>query len=126
MNPSDMNNEQLRIAVAERLGWTSIRPNDDAVCAIENIGCGFRGTFKGIEGEILPNWPEDLNACHEMEKALDDGGLWHGYLNCLWDVVCPQFNQMNGLNTAVGLLLVHASARQRCLAFLAATKGEKQ
>ena len=32
MNPSDRDNEQLRSAVAERVGWTSIRPNDDTTC----------------------------------------------------------------------------------------------
>ena len=46
MNPSDMNNEQLRIAVAEAPGWTNIRP--------------------------MPDYPCDLNACHEFEEELDE------------------------------------------------------
>lgn len=68
--------------------------------------------------EYIPRFTTDLNACHEMEKVLDDGGLWKGYCNRLWEVVCPQFEQMSGLNAAVALLLLHATAAQRCEAFL--------
>lgn len=70
------------------------------------------------EDNQLPDYLEDLNAMHEAEKILNDGIVWSGYLNNLRDVVWPQFNQMGGLNAAIGLLLVHATADQRAKAFL--------
>ena len=54
----------------------------------------------------------------EAEKFLDDGVLWKGYINRLWDEVCPERPQLGGLNAGIGLLLIHATAKQRAKAFI--------
>jgi len=118
-----MTPEQQRIAIAEACGW---KMHDHPDCLAKKEGWVSRDweTWVMNPSGILvfkhdiPDYLNDLNAMHEAEKVLDDGALWKAYLNRLWDVVCPQFQQMNGLNAAVGLLLVHATAAQRAEAFL--------
>lgn len=59
--------EQKKIKLAEKLGWTDIKVRNTLVC-------------RGLTGKIpndsqvlpIPNWPEDLNACHEAESWLID------------------------------------------------------
>ena len=122
-----MTPKKQRIAVAEACGW-KVHPEleygrygtvdkrkhpdfPDREPAYEKDGALCRASG-------LPDYLNDLNAVHEAEKTLDDGVLWRGYLNRLWEVVCPERNQMNGLDAATGLLLVHATAAQRAEAFL--------
>jgi hypothetical protein len=54
----------------------------------------------------LPDYLNDLNACHEMEKALGPFGtkLWHDYTMLLGGIMAGE--------------QVHAAAAQRCEAFL--------
>ena len=59
---------------------------------------------------------ELLHLCWLVERSIDDGALWKGYCNRLWDVVCPTYNQMAGLNAAVALLLLNATWQQRTIA----------
>jgi hypothetical protein len=105
-----MSPEAQRIAIAGACGW-------------RYAGMGIWATPRGREyhgtaERVLPDYLNDLNTMHEMRRVLDNGALWGGYLNRLWDVVCPQFQQMSGLDAAIGLLLVHATAAQRAEAFL--------
>ena len=105
-----MTPEEQRIAIAEACGWAR---NGSS----RNDKYPWVKPVNGV-AKSLPDYLNDLNACHEMEKVLDDGGLWNGYGYSLWEVVCPQFEQMSGLNAAVALLLLHATAAQRAEAFL--------
>lgn len=79
-----MTDEELRIKVAELLG---VMPPSVACYGMSEV----------------PNYPADLNACHEMEKALL-GDNWHDYAALLKSTA--QFRW-------------HATARQRCEAFVA-------
>lgn len=104
-----MTKDQMRIAIAEICGWSR---TSSASGLVEAWQRGAEYTTK------LPDYPNDLNAMHKAEKKLDDGALWHGYLNRLWEEVCPEREQMGGLNAAIGLLLCHATASQKAKAFL--------
>jgi len=66
MNPSDMSNEQLRIAVAKALGWTYAKPAYSRVLNVHAVV----GLDPDGERRTTPNWPADLNACHQFEKTL--------------------------------------------------------
>ena len=104
-----MSPEKQRIAIATACGWTDIRR--------QNLYAGDRDLYgnKLIGAEKhrnrLPDYPSDLNACHEMEKVLTEKGV-----NAWWSYVAF-INRHNprpfGTETAV-----HATAPQRCEAFL--------
>ena len=84
--------------------------------AIERI-CGWEAMPEGHYhpdnpiGQTKPDYLNDLNACHEMEKVLTEKGV-----NAWWSYVAF-INRHNprpfGTETAV-----HATAAQRCEAFL--------
>lgn len=54
-------NAETNRAIAEYLGWRDIKNEFGDITGIPP-NSGYR-----LE---LPNWHDDLNACHEMEKAL--------------------------------------------------------
>jgi len=60
-----MNDQQIRIAIAEACGWRFFR----------NGGFGTRWYSKGgepdTEANKFPDYPNDLNAMHEAEKILN-------------------------------------------------------
>lgn len=61
-----MTDEQLRIRLTELVGWKK-----------GNAPKNIRWGQSAPEGEYwfahqLPNYPEDLNACHEIERGLTD------------------------------------------------------
>ena len=60
-----MNNQQINIAIAESLGWTNI--NHGTV--------QYTARMPNGKWDIIPNYTSDLNACHELEKTLDDKQL---------------------------------------------------
>ena len=120
MNPSDMSDEQLRIAVAKALEWTDIRPIDQALCGVEDIGKGIEGRTKLSRDRFadyfcpVPDYPHDLNACHEFEEALGDGQK-ADYVRALFDIL----GLVERMNAWGWFDLAHATARQRCIALLA-------
>ena len=94
--PDSMNVEQKRIAIAEACGW--IRNGwwwHKTLCPQGNL-------------RECPNYPEDLNACHEMEKVLTPEQRGE-YSRVLGLMVCTE-------NRVVWPLL-HATAAQRFEAF---------
>ena len=112
-----LSDDELRIRVAELVGWTNVQQSDDAVEDISNIGCGFVGTLPKCDEcnkEFLfpvPDYPYDLNACHEMEEAIKgpDAAIYTSLLTI-----------DNPWMHIVGWNLLHATARQRCEAFVIA------
>lgn len=103
MNPSDMNNEQLRIAVAEALGWEF--QDRQPIRGWLSPSGKFRS---GHGRNVLPNWPEDLNACHEFEEGLTD------IESCRYtQILCGGEDAWRAC---------HATARQRCIALLETLK----
>ena len=80
-----MTDEQINIAIAESLGWKLLANNR------WTKPCGIYAD--------LPNYTADLNACHEVEKALntDDAHMYY------WR-----------LKQEIGWEYASATASQRC------------
>ena len=107
-----MTDEQMRVKIAKACGWT-YNP-DLCVGAVPHLpetkqyGCAYH----------TPNYPQDLNACHEMEKVLTQKQIQDYFYN-LNDVVglVPTTSPAWIKEWAV-FALCHATPRQRCEAFL--------
>lgn len=102
-----MTREAQRIAIATACGWTPCykgcngktwRLPDDSGC-VQNI----------------PNYLNDLNACHEMEKVLTDA-KWTVYREHLRTVVLGGIRLVSEWCKAD----LHATAARKCEAFLRA------
>ncbi len=96
-----MTNEQMRVKIAESLGYDigwgemlTIEPDSDGDPSI-------------VDHRPIPNYPEDLNACHAMEETLR-GSVLRSYGRCLATVKGDHAADYDW----------HTTARQRCEAFL--------
>jgi len=106
-----MTPERINIKIAEACGWTATenhgsmggwiakQPNGGSV--YDAIG----GTKDDAISRACPDYYNDLNACHEMEKVLF-GKMWSLYSDHL-ALIC------DGMNSRI-----HATAPQRCETFL--------
>lgn len=68
-----MTPEEQRIALAEWAGWEELRD----------------GRYKkdGIVERFIPDYPNDLNAVHLLEKKLPDGHTYWEFIGHLDDIV---------------------------------------
>lgn len=116
-NMPPLTDEQIRVKIAECCGWTQ----NSRQCAFNDGRHQWFNTNDGCCYVECPNFTSDLNACAEMEKTLK-GSEMDEYAGFLCDEIDkPEFA---GQSAAFGLL--HATARQRCIAFLKVkTKEEK-
>ena len=100
-----LTDKELRIKVAELLGWKNIRvdwdyfdyQDDTGLVATNEIGYTLP----------LPDYPQDLNACADMEKSLihtPDESTWSEYREHLVGMLGKEWG--------------FATARQRCEAFI--------
>ena len=128
MNPSDMTNEQLRIAVAEALGRTNAQPGRNGYGSLTGNPTGvppwYKGRSPGADCDPLPHFEEDLNACHGFEEALlfPPMEVPHAEHNAFWsrfDRYVEQLAKMCGSDE-----IFFATARQRCIALLKTLKKE--
>lgn len=111
-----MTPEEQRIAIAEALGRFKRPPNQiveyqdpraDGVVFQRVRFLNKDGTVERVSPcyiEDIPNYPEDLDACHEMEKAIKTQNEFSAYVGYLIVITGDQ-------------LPVSASAAQRCEAF---------
>ncbi len=104
--PITLTLDEIRVQVAEILGWTKIAPfwNDladhpnDYFSELRGIALGQKFT------DPVPDYPGSLDACHEMEKTLTlDQST--AYVNLLWPQGYATFQA------------IHATALQRALCF---------
>lgn len=83
-----MTPELQRIAIAEACGWEKKRYLIESV-TIDNCEQWMTSWFKdGVEffPNHLPDYLNDLNACHEMEKSIrQDDPVWVEYCNILFE-----------------------------------------
>jgi hypothetical protein len=147
-----MNNQQINLAIFDQIANASGLTTRDELIKKVNVAiaeaCGWipKKSWK-LEGRIkkdfhwehsvtgertfkIPNYYEDLNACHVMEKILEsDGGLKFEYHNHLFEILpCDENHGPCGLGsdgeenadimTPSGFTMLHATAPQRCEAFL--------
>lgn len=95
-----MTPEQQRIAIAEVCGWKFDSKAHDGT------PMGIKPNRMRTAGCRIPDYLNDLNAMHEAEKLLTPGP-WHAYEYKLGVVTKRD-----------GVSLIHATAAQRCEAFL--------
>lgn len=108
-----MTAEAQRIAIAEACGWTDVRHESNYFVGRSTPRSTLRGNnHKGNRWEI-PSYPTDLNACHEFEKMI--GAKWPTYCEILLRIVEPE---PRTLEVCHYWNLLHATAAQRCEAFL--------
>ena len=86
-----MTNEQINIKIAELCGWQTSAPSWD------------------VGRHDCPNYAADLNACHEFEKTLLTADSFCGH----WEEYSNRLVSLLGCTD-----IFHATARQRCEAFL--------
>ena len=115
-----MTPEQQRIAIAEACGYTDID-----ICEVKGIDGNV--SFREPVGKFhkptncqpwLPNYPQDLNACHEMEKVLTTEGQRMKYYAELVHVVRSDEGISPHEPHYQPKFTTHATAAQRCEAFL--------
>lgn len=104
-----MTDEQIRIAIAEALGYTHVRIIKDIEGPPDAV-IGHHPT----KPHSVPNYPADLNAMHEAEKTLTEN-QWSKYVALLTgrDWICDRVITSDAAQQAI-----HATARQRATAFL--------
>ena len=102
-----MSPESQRIVIAQCVGWTGFNP--------DNIPDCLQYTARRVDGKwgLIPDYLNDLNACHEFEKSLPNS-LTQKYWWSLCDVT--GLDQYEACRDP--LLTVSATAAQRCEAFL--------
>ena len=101
------------VTIAEACGWTNVRET-----AFGLLGCHPKADLSVLSDEYLcarpiPDYLNDLNACHEFEKSLPSS-LTQKYWWSLCDVT--GLDQYEACRDP--LLTVSATAAQRCEAFL--------
>ena len=117
-----LSDDEIRIKVAELLGWQCVT-EEETSDGIDWAGFSPDGTLNsGVNaGEyrgygscgyrfVLPNYPHDLNACAAMEDTLDDSQK-DSFEYLLGIVIGPGRERWRWH-------LLHATARQRCEAFI--------
>lgn len=100
-----MTDEQMRIAIAEACGWKALEYEDFSkygVPCFMLMGSNNTGTRL-----VPPDYLNDLNAMHEAERMLPVA-QWDRYTQWLGELA-------KGTRRFV---VCHATARQRCIAFL--------
>lgn len=120
-----MTPEQIRVVIAEELGWkvkNCISPNNWAIFSPEDTaqGASESNTALSLKDFLyyLPAWPYDLNACHEMEKVLSMCELVE-YGNHL--------NRMKlSYNYGYVEQVINATSHQRCEAWIKTRCPEKR
>jgi hypothetical protein len=107
-----MSPEKQLIAIAEACGWTEIIQTDAyGRCAHQDFNMDWPIYLRGKrDGEFdqIPDYLTDLNACYEMENALDETSITKG-MNFTYN------NFLLGLSWPYNY---HATAAQRAEAFL--------
>jgi len=118
-----MSPEKQRVAIAIACRWKDCDINWLQKPALL---LGSKPTFHNgkiisyLVDQTIPHYPSDLNACHEMEKVLDEGqkerfGFWINHLHPFADIHYSE--KKKDIQREV-FSLVHATAAQRAKAFL--------
>lgn len=109
---------QIRIAIAEALGYTY---HGDPDLKLEALLCWAApgDEYHPMRPAMLPNYPEDLNACAQFEATLtdDEGPIFRHWL-------AKNSDGRGAKYLTVEAAMCHASALDRCLAFLRVKRPE--
>lgn len=105
-----MNSKERRIAIAEACGWILCKTTDEFPGDLSWHNYYGKTVWKHpklgyASWKAVPDYPNDLNACHEFEKMLDEQ-TYRLFIGHLVAILKP------------GEFAVRATAPQRCEAFL--------
>lgn len=121
MNTKDWSkatDEEIRVRVAELLGWQVTRNNEIFTLASPKNPEFFSSLEPINVLAFIPSYPADLNVCAEMEKTL---GGFHG---CpLTGEVFDYFDHLITICVVEKTFVGFATARQRCIAFITTKEG---
>lgn len=106
-----MSDEEIRIAVAEVAGWSDVKERPHPLDPNVMVLSGYFEVSK--YPAFIPDYPNDLNAAHEVEGAIGDD--WHKYSEVLNEMVNPEVRMSREREY---WCLIRATARQRCEALL--------
>ena len=105
-----MTEQEQRIAIAEACGWTHVRPSGIYIVGCVPAHYPSANLKNSRCDNIIPDYPNDLNAMHEAEKILVERG--------------PYSNEWRIMESMLARIipnhipLFHATAQQRAEAFL--------
>lgn len=100
----ELTDELIRLRVAELLGWRRCENR-------KNQGTWYGQRPPEYNGwSLLPDYPNDLNACHEMEETLNESG--QDRFTYLLSILVGEGN------AGYRWRFARATARQRCEAFI--------
>ena len=113
-----MTDSELRVAVAETLGWKCVRLFEKALRGYKPTG------HPDCSSYIVPNYHGDLNACAEFEATMMDEQK-EAYCRILCDALCtPEECSVYDFTDSDLIAVAFATARQRCIAFLKTVRPE--
>jgi hypothetical protein len=115
----EMTQEQKRIAIAEVCGWKFHPPTEHLYSKQEKadaIMCWVRPGNDPWLMERVPDYFNDLNACHEMEEVLNAGQI-NAYLGKLYENTKPAKVGSIPWEIICARVAVHATAAERAEAF---------
>ena len=97
-----MTPDQMRVAIAEACGWI----------ISNNKNLGWKKEFVGESARLLPDYPNDLNACQQFEDTLthDQWRIYIGFLN--GGTTIPQLMSMEDFHKCW-----KKKGEPRCIAF---------
>lgn len=109
-----MTNQEIRIAIAESVGWKLIPAGRDTF----NVPYPQLANkeYVTISASKLPNYPEDLNAMHEVEKTLNRSQVVE-YQDSLATFFTIQ-DFFSESKYPIDGYIIHATALQRAEAYL--------
>lgn len=110
LSDAAMTAEEQRNTIAEVCGWLII--DQDPIYG----PLWWSHKDRGAPCMNPPDYPNDLNACHEMENVLteDQGGEYEEVL----EAICQKQLVEDGTNHWLRFRICHATAAHRCEAFL--------
>lgn len=112
-----MTEQEQRIEIAKACGWLEVMPSG----RLDGQHVGYHPQHAVIgKREEIPDYPNDLNACHEMEKHLNGYDEMVVYCRNLTDLLCA-----DNANAAFHLhpwIELHSTPQMRCKAFLETKK----
>lgn len=98
-----MNKEKQRVAIAEACGWSCFEPDTIQYTARRSDG----------KWDVVPNYPDDLNAMYEAEETLSEDDK-KKYYNELYEFAPRRVFTTHEDNWT----MIHLTAPQRAEAFL--------
>jgi len=106
-----MNKEKQKIAIAEACGW-KVKRRDITGYNVWEPDAEFPAQLSNNIENKLPDYLNDLNAMHEVEKVLPDGHTYWEFIRILDDIV------KHGPHVDYVADRASANAAQRAEAFL--------